>query len=62
MRAILGAHGLFSADASGVKLSCLVGCDLMGPAPDAWPQWSRDVTTAGRIEAARRDALRLAAS
>ena len=62
VRTILGRNRLFSADASGVKLSCLVGCDLKGPTPDAWPQWSRDATTAGRIEAARLEALRLAAS
>jgi GNAT superfamily N-acetyltransferase len=62
VRAILGRHGLFSADAAGVKLSCLVGCDIKGPTPDAWPRWSRDWTTAARIEAARLDALRLAAS
>jgi Glycoside hydrolase 123, catalytic domain len=62
VRAILGRHGLFSANAAGVKLSCLVGCDIKGPTPNAWPQWSRDATTAGRIEAARLEALRLAAS
>jgi hypothetical protein len=62
VRAILGRHGLFSAEASGVKLSCSVGCDIKGPTPDAWPLWSHDSTTAGRIEAARLDALRLAAS
>jgi hypothetical protein len=62
VRTILGRHGLFSADASDVKLSCLSGCDLKGPTPDAWPRWSRDTSTAGRIEAARLEALRLAAS
>ena len=62
VRTILGRHGLFSADAAGIKLSCLVGCDIKGPTPDAWPEWSRDWTTAARIEAARADALRLAAS
>jgi hypothetical protein len=59
---ILGAHGLFSADASGVKLACVVGCDLKGTPPQAWPRWSHDSTTAVRIEAARLDALRLASS
>ena len=62
VRQILGAHGLFSADAKGVELACVLGCDLKGPAPQAWPKWSHDASTAGRIEAARRDALGLAAS
>lgn len=62
VRAILGRHGLFSAGPSGVKLSCLVGCDIKGPNPDAWPQWSQDWTTAARIEAARVEALRLVSS
>jgi hypothetical protein len=61
VRQILGEHGLFSADAKGVKLACVVGCDLKGVPPQAWPQWSHDASTAGRIEAARLDALRLAA-
>jgi hypothetical protein len=61
VRESLCRHSLFSADAASVKLSCLVGCDIKGPTPDAWPQWSRDWTTAARIEAARIDALRLAA-
>jgi hypothetical protein len=59
VRSILGAHGLFSADAKGVKLACTVGCDLKASPPQAWPRWSRDSSTAGRIEAARRDALDL---
>jgi hypothetical protein len=62
VREILGSHGLFSADAKGVKLACVVGCDLKGVPPQAWPQWSHDATTAGRIEAARADALKLASS
>jgi Domain of unknown function (DUF4091) len=62
VRQILGAHGLFSADASGVKLACVVGCDLKGVPPQAWPRWSHDSTTAGRIEAARAAALELASS
>jgi hypothetical protein len=60
VRQILGAHGLFSATASGVQLACVVGCDLKSTTPQAWPRWSRDSTTASRIEAARLDALRLA--
>jgi hypothetical protein len=62
VREILGAHGLFSANAAGVKLACVVGCDLKGVPPQAWPQWSHDSTTAGRIEAARLDALKVASS
>jgi len=60
VRQILGAHGLFSADASGVRLACVVGCDLKSTTPQAWPRWSHDATTATRIEDARVDALRLA--
>lgn len=59
VRSILGAHGLFSADANGVKLACTTGCDLKARPPQAWPIWSHDWSTAGRIEAARRDALAL---
>jgi hypothetical protein len=62
VRQILGAHGLFSADAKGVKLACVVGCDLKGTPPQAWPAWSHDWSTAGRVEAARLDALKLASS
>ncbi|HST24736.1 MAG TPA: glycoside hydrolase domain-containing protein [Gaiellaceae bacterium] len=62
VRQILGAHGLFSATASKVQLACVVGCDLKSTTPQAWPRWSHDTSTAGRIEAARRDALKLAAS
>ena len=62
VRQILGAHGLFSATASGVQLACVVGCDLKSTTPQAWPRWSHDATTAARIEAARVDALRLASS
>jgi len=60
VRQILGSHGLFSATASGVQLACVVGCDLKGTTPQAGPRWSHDATTAGRIEAARLDALRVA--
>jgi hypothetical protein len=60
VREILGAYGLFSADRNGVKLACTVGCDLKGVPPQAWPRWSHDWSTAGRIEAARRAALKLA--
>jgi Glycoside hydrolase 123, catalytic domain len=59
VRQILGAHGLFSADRRGVRLACTIGCDLKAPPTQAWPRWSRDWSTAVRIEAARRDALRL---
>jgi hypothetical protein len=60
VREILGSHGLFSADKSGVELACVVGCELKGPRAQAWPRWSHDSSTPARIEAARRDALRLA--
>jgi len=62
VRQILGSHGLFSADAQGVKLACVVGCDLKGVPPQAWPQWSHDSSTPGRIEAAVVDALKAASS
>jgi hypothetical protein len=62
VRQILGGHGLFSADAKGVKLACVVGCDIKGIPPQAWPAWSHDSSTPGRIEAARLDALKAASS
>lgn len=62
VRAILGGAGLFSADRSGVKLSCTVGCELAGPQPFSWPLWSRDATTPRRIEAAKLAALQAASS
>jgi hypothetical protein len=62
VRQILGAHGLFSATAAKVKLACVVGCDVKGVPPQAWPQWSHDATTPGKIEAARLDALKAASS
>jgi hypothetical protein len=62
VRSILGAHGLFSADASGVKRACSIGCDFKGPQSQSWPKWSHDATTASRIAAARLDALRAASS
>ncbi len=62
VRSILDGHRLFGASASGVKLACSIGCDLGGKPPEAWPQWSHDGTTAGKIAAARLDALKAAAS
>jgi hypothetical protein len=58
VRAILGNAGLFSADARGVNLACRMGCSLKGSTKYSWPRWSRDATTARRIEAARLTALR----
>ena len=57
---ILGAHGLFSASSTGVKLACSIGCQLKGGPPNAWPQWSHDATTASKIASARLDALKVA--
>jgi hypothetical protein len=62
VRSILGAHGLFSASASGVELACSIGCDLKGRYSESWPQWSHDGTTASKIAAARLDALKAASS
>lgn len=60
VRAILGGAGLFSADARGVRLACRLGCELEGAAKYSWPRWSRDATTADRIERARLAAFRAA--
>lgn len=60
VRSTLGASGLFSADAAGVKLACNFGCELKGSRPYSWPRWSHDRTTARRIEAAKLQALILA--
>lgn len=57
---ILGAAGLFSADAKGVRLGCTVGCAEKSATPFAWPVWSSDATTPGRIEAAKLAALEAA--
>ena len=59
VRGILGARGLFSADAARVRLACNVGCELHGTTKYAWPRWSHDLTTPRRIEGAKLDALRL---
>jgi hypothetical protein len=61
VRAILGKRGLFSASSAGVRLACSIGCTLRGRDPHAWPAWSHDSSTAGRIDAARLDALKSAA-
>ena len=58
--AILGAAGLFSADARGVRLGCTVGCAEKSATPFAWPVWSSDATTPRRIEAAKLAALQAA--
>jgi hypothetical protein len=62
VRAILGAHGLFSADAGGVRLACHLGCELKSETKYSWPLWSSDALTPARIEAARLAALRQAGS
>ncbi len=62
VRTILADAGLFSATAQGVKLACTAGCDLPGQTKFAWPQWSHDAATPGKIEAARVRALKLASS
>jgi hypothetical protein len=53
VRRILGGAGLFSANPSGVELACNVGCALKSPHTYAWPRWSHDVSTPGRIEDAK---------
>lgn len=60
VRAILGDAGLFSATRAGVRLGCTLGCELRSKTTFAWPLWSRDASTARRIEAAKLAALRLA--
>jgi hypothetical protein len=60
VRAILGGAGLFSADASGVRLACHLGCQLESRTKYSWPRWSRDASTAARIESARLAAFRAA--
>ncbi|MGL6280445.1 MAG: hypothetical protein ACRC50_12935, partial [Gaiella sp.] len=60
VRALLGGAGLFSADRRGVRLACHLGCELRSPTKFSWPLWSRDATTAARIEQAHLQALRLA--
>ena len=56
---LLGAAGLFSADAKGVQLGCTIGCALKTTTPFAWPVWSSDATTPAKIEAAKAAALAL---
>jgi hypothetical protein len=58
VRAILGGAGLFSADARGVRLACRLGCELKSRTKYSWPHWSRDASTAARIERARLAAFR----
>lgn len=58
VRALLGGAGLFSATAAKVKLGCTIGCDLKTSTPFAWPQWSHDGSTPGRIESAKLAALK----
>jgi hypothetical protein len=60
VRSVLGGAGLFSADRRAVRLACNLGCELRSPTRFSWPLWSRDATTASRIERAHLAALRLA--
>ena len=60
VRTILGGAGLFSADAKGVNLGCTVGCAIKTTTPFAWPVFSADATTPGRIDAAKLAALKAA--
>ncbi len=57
VRAILGNAGLFSATRARVRLACVLNCELRSKTKYAWPRWSRDSTTPGRIEAAKLAAL-----
>lgn len=57
VRALLGGDGLFSATAAKVQLGCTIGCDLKSSTPFAWPLYSHDATTPGRIEKAKASAL-----
>jgi hypothetical protein len=61
VRTILARAGLFSATPRAVKLACTQGCELPGDTAYSWPQWSHDAATAAKIEAAKLQALRLAA-
>ena len=60
VRTILGGAGLFSANAKGVQLACHLGCELKSETKYSWPLWSKDATTAGRIERAKLAALQAA--
>lgn len=60
VREVLGRAGIFSASRTAVKLACNLGCELRGTTKYAWPRWSRDATTPGRIEAAKLAALQRA--
>ena len=60
VRAILGNAGLFSTARGGVRLACDLGCELRSSTKYAWPRWSRDESTARRIESARLAALKRA--
>ena len=62
VRTILANTGLFSASAQGVKLACTIGCELKSTTAYSWPQYSHDASTAAKIESARLQALKAAAS
>lgn len=61
VRTILAGAGLFSATPAGVKLACTFQCELKSTTAYSWPQFSKDASTAAKIEAARVRALRAAA-
>jgi hypothetical protein len=60
VRAILGGAGLFSATRAVVRLACTINCELRSTTKFSWPLWSRDASTAQRIEKAKLVALGLA--
>jgi hypothetical protein len=60
VRTILGNAGIFSTTASGVILSCRVGCELDSGTAYSWPEWSHDAATPAEIEAAHLRALQVA--
>ncbi len=45
--------GLLSTTSTGAKLACVVGCPIKNSKPNSWPLWSKDVTTATKIEQMR---------
>ena len=60
VRTILADAGLFSASADGVKLACTLGREPKSATKYSWPVWSKDASTAAKIELARAKALAFA--
>ena len=52
--------GLFSTTATATELGCTVGCQLRTTTKYAWPLWSHDASTPGKLAAMRAAALRAA--